>query len=203
MATGSFDYDILTYDVLGQAYADNGSYGSSSSYYDGYYGSSWCCGFSFGISFGSPYYYRPYSPYYGYFPYHYGYYPYHYGYAAYTPFLYYPYYWPASYYPYRPYYGYNRPYHPYYPYYGWGNRPGYGNGYVTPYRFRGNTVIAGRLSSLHASSGGEHRLQRAGSQGKPGGHRLFSASRSWPLGCHSGECVGWPSGDAERCHRSP
>ncbi len=142
MATASFDYDILTYDVLGQAYADNASYGSSS-YYDGYYGSSWCCGFSFGISFGSPYYYRPYSPYYGYFPYHYGYYPYHYGYAAYTPFLYYPYYWPASYYPYRPYYGYNRPYHPYSPYYGWGNRPGYGNGYVTPYRFRGNTVIAG------------------------------------------------------------
>ena len=27
MATGSFDYDILTYDVLGRAYADNGSYG--------------------------------------------------------------------------------------------------------------------------------------------------------------------------------
>ncbi len=130
MATASFDYDILNYDVLGQAYANNSSY-ESSGYYDGYYGSSWCCGFSFGLSFGYPHYHYPYYGY-GYYPYNYAYYP---G---------YPYYWPASYYPYRPYYGYYRPYHPYYPYYGWGGyRPGWGNGYVTPYRYRGNTVIAG------------------------------------------------------------
>ncbi len=66
MAGGGFDYDILTYDVFGRAYADNsyyGSYGSSYGYNDG-----WCCsGFSIGLSFGtpfygySPYYYRPYS----------------------------------------------------------------------------------------------------------------------------------------------
>jgi hypothetical protein len=135
MATGNFDYDILNYDVLGQAYASSTSY-ESSGYYDGYYGSSWCCGFSFGISFGYPYYHYPR---YGYYPYYgFGYYPFNY---AYYPG--YPYYWPAYSYPYRPYYGYYRPYHPYYPYYGWGYRPGWGNGYVTPYRARGNTVIAG------------------------------------------------------------
>jgi hypothetical protein len=141
MATASFDYDVLNYDVLGQAYASSSSSYESSTYYDGYYGSSWCCGFSFGISFGYPHYHYPY---YGYYPYH-GYYPYNY---AYYPG--YPYYWPATYYPYRPYYGYGygygyyRPYHPiYYPGYGGGYRPGWGNGYVTPYRYRGNTVIAG------------------------------------------------------------
>jgi hypothetical protein len=148
MATASFDYDILNYDVLGGAYADNSYSGSSSDYYgSGYYSSSWCCGFSFGISFGTPYYYPHHH--YGYNPYYYGYYPYGY-YPAYSPFLYNPYWWPAYYYPYAPYYGYGY-YRPYYPYsgyrpyygYGYGNRPGYGHGYVTPYRYRGNTAIAG------------------------------------------------------------
>ncbi|MEZ0335477.1 MAG: DUF4384 domain-containing protein [Gemmatimonadales bacterium] len=142
MATGSFDYDILTYDVLGEAYADNSYYGSSYGASYGYY-DNWCCsGFSIGLSFGAPFY--PYRPYY----HHYGYYP------AYSPFYYDPffydpfYYRPVYYSPYRPYYyGYYRPYSGYYPYHGhggtyWGGYPGSGYRPYTPYRFRGNTVIA-------------------------------------------------------------
>ena len=88
MATGSFDYDILTYDVLGRAYADNSYYGSSYGASYGYY-DSWCCsGFSIGLSFGTPFY--PYRPYYR--PYHYGYYP------AYSPFYYDPFFYDPFYY---------------------------------------------------------------------------------------------------------
>ena len=65
MAQGSFDYDLLGYDVIEHVYASSGYY-DNSSYASVYYGSSWCCsGISFGFSFGYPYRYPYYThPYY-------------------------------------------------------------------------------------------------------------------------------------------
>src|SRR6476659_6465900 len=144
MVDNSFDYDILTYDVLEHVvYASE----YNSGYYDGcgysyscagsYYGSY---GFSVGLFFGWPYYRRPY-----YDPFFVGVTPY------YSPFFYSPYYYHPYYY--RPYYapayypGYGYPYYGYYgsPYYygnhyyvNYGNRyyPGGAGGPFTPYRFR-------------------------------------------------------------------
>jgi hypothetical protein len=127
MAQGSFDYDLLNYDVV-----DRASYASdySSHYYSRSY-DSWCYSFSCG----GPYYGSgisfffgwPYRRYY-YDPYYYAYYPY------YNPFFYNPYYYAPAYYP-R--YVYPRRYY-YYPHhgYGYGNGRYYGGAY-TPYRFRG------------------------------------------------------------------
>lgn len=115
MVDNSFDYDVLTYDVLERVvYAS----GYDRSYYDYGYGSSgcgywydWCgrpyaygSGLSIGLFFGRPYYHRHY-----YDPFYAGYDPF------YDPFFYDPYY-------YRPYY--NRPYY----YRNWAP------GYVYPYR---------------------------------------------------------------------
>ncbi|MBA3258191.1 MAG: DUF4384 domain-containing protein, partial [Gemmatimonadales bacterium] len=132
MAGGSFDYDILSYDVIERVvYADSYSdsrtyYGSSyGSYYGSHYDDPWCAGYYFrrcgglsvGISFGG--HYRPH---------HDGYY------SAYDPFFYNPYYYrPVHYYPYG-YYGYHRPYYPRYRDYG--SWPRYRD-YARPYRFRG------------------------------------------------------------------
>jgi hypothetical protein len=137
MADGSFDYDVLTYDVIERVvYAD--SYGSS--YYDGsYYGGSDCgysyfgCGRSYygspfsvsvGLFFGRPYhrryYYDPYFPYYAAYD------------PFYDPFFYDPYYYRPVRYGYYPYYN-----HGYYG--GYYNRAYYGGDYnrtYTPYRFR-------------------------------------------------------------------
>jgi uncharacterized protein DUF4384 len=140
MVDGSFDYDVLTYDVIERVvYAD--SYGSS--YYgDSYYG-GYDCGYSYfgcgrsyygspfsvsvGLFFGRPYhrrsyYYDPYFPYYA---------------AAYDPFydpfFFDPYYYrPIRAYGYYPYYN-----HGYYG--GYYNRAYYGGYYnrnYSPYRFR-------------------------------------------------------------------
>jgi len=140
MVDGSFDYDVLTYDVIERVYADN--YSSSSYYADSYYG-GYDCGYSYfgcgrsyygspfsisvGLFFGRPYhrrsyFYDPYFPYYS---------------AAYDPFydpfFYDPYYYrPVRSYGYYPYY--NQGY-----YGGYYNRAYYGsyyNGNYTPYRFR-------------------------------------------------------------------
>jgi hypothetical protein len=124
MAQGSFDYDILGYDVIERVYASS-SYYDYPSYGSVYYGDSYCCsGLSLGFSFGRPYYRRPF-----------------YGYAYdpfYDPFFYDPWYYRPYYYTpayYRPYYGYS-PYG-YYPYgyspYG-GYYP-YGGHYYTRDRF--------------------------------------------------------------------
>jgi len=142
MAQGSFDYDLLGYDVIEHVYASSGYY-DNSSYASVYYGSSWCCsGISFGFAFGYPYRY-PYYPYYPayWYPYatpYYGYYPY-YGYA------YYPYY-GYGYYPYGHYHNYG-----YYPYHGhyYGGGPYYRSRYyprVNPldnYRYRGYQTANG------------------------------------------------------------
>jgi uncharacterized protein DUF4384 len=103
MAQGSYDYDILGYDVIERVYASS-SYYDYPSYTSVYYGDSWCCsGVTLGFSFGRPYYRRPF-----------------YGYAYdpfYDPFFYDPWYYRPYYYGpayYRPYYGYS-PYG-YYPY---------------------------------------------------------------------------------------
>ena len=62
MSQGSFDYDLLGYDVIEHVYASSGYY-DNSSYASVYYGSSWCCsGISFGFSFGYPYRYPYYYP---------------------------------------------------------------------------------------------------------------------------------------------
>ncbi|MDQ3136777.1 MAG: DUF4384 domain-containing protein, partial [Gemmatimonadota bacterium] len=137
MVNGSFDYDILTYDVLERAayashYTDSwhDSYGCGYSSYGcgrSYYGSPF--NLSVGLLFGRPYYRRHYyDPFYSasYDPF-------------YDPFFYDPYY-------YRPYYhrpayvypgrGYGYPYNNY-PYGGYyGNRPRGGDRPYTPYRFR-------------------------------------------------------------------
>ena len=136
LAGGSFDYDVLGYDVLERVvYASDYSY--SRSYYGSYYDDPWCGGYywrrcgsgaSINIVFGRPYRYHYYDPYwYGYSPY-------------YDPFFYDPYYYrPAYYYPVQRHYYYPyRSYH--YPRYrDWRydryrdyNRP------YTPYRFRGS-----------------------------------------------------------------
>jgi len=142
MADGSFDYDILTYDVIervvyasdysGSTYYD--SYGCGSSYFGcggAYYGSPY--GFSVGLFFGRPYYprhyydpfyaaYNPYSPFF-YDPYYY------------RPYYYQPYYYrPAYVYPGPGYYGYPYRTYPHGGYYANGYR-GWGQPY-TPYRFR-------------------------------------------------------------------
>ncbi|MBA2457508.1 MAG: DUF4384 domain-containing protein [Gemmatimonadales bacterium] len=134
MAGGSFDYDILSYDVIERVvYADNYSdsrsyYGSGyGSYYGSHYDDPWCSGYYFrrcggglsvGIFFGG--HHRPYR--HGY-------------YSAYDPFFYDPYYYrPAYYYPYGGYYGYYRPYPRYRDYNSWPRYYGYARPY--PYRFR-------------------------------------------------------------------
>jgi hypothetical protein len=119
MAQGSFDYDILGYDVIERVYASS-SYYDNPSYASVYYGDSWCCsGISFGFSFGRPYYRRPfygyaYDPFYDPFFYDPWYYrPYYYSPAYYRPYYgYYPYgYYPYGYYPYRGYYPYGGHYY--------------------------------------------------------------------------------------------
>jgi hypothetical protein len=131
MAQGSYDYDVLNYDVISRsAYVS-----SSSRYYGSLYDDDWCSyscgrphfGYSpYGLSIGL-FYGRPYRNYY--------YDPYYYAYDAYyNPFFYDPYYYAPTYYPRyvypRRYYGYGSPYYPdrYHTY----NRP------YTPYRFRGS-----------------------------------------------------------------
>ncbi len=137
MAQGTFDYDLLNYDVVGRS-----TYASvyPSRYYGSAYDDDWCnfsCGSSyghsrFGLSIGL-FYGSPYRRYY-YNPYFYGYDPY------YSPFFYDPYYYASSYYPrYYPnrYYGY--PYR-YYGYHdrGYPDRDRVYNRPYTPYRFRGS-----------------------------------------------------------------
>jgi uncharacterized membrane protein YgcG len=130
MAQSSFDYDLLTYEVLGRS-----TYASDypSRYYGSVYDDDWCsfsCGrpyfgrssFSLSLFYG-----RPYRRYY-YDPYFYAYDPF------YNPFFYDPYYYAPAYspryvYP-RRYYGYHDPY--YYDRYRAYDRP------YTPYRFRGS-----------------------------------------------------------------
>lgn len=131
MAQGSYDYDVLSYDVISRsAYAS-----SSSRYYGSLYEDGWCrfsCGrpyfghSGFGLSIGL-FSGRPYRHYY-YDPYYYAYNPY------FNPFFYDPYYYAPSYYPRYTYpgghYGYGGQYYrDRYPAY---NRP------YTPYRFRGS-----------------------------------------------------------------
>ena len=149
MVDGSFDYDVLTYDVIERVvYAD--SYGSSyygGSYYGGsYYGDSYYGGYDCGYSYfgcGRSYYGSPFSVSVGLFfgrPYHRRYYynPYFPYYAAaydpfYDPFFFDPYYYgPVRAYGYYPYYN-----HGYYGgYYNRGYYGGYYNRTYTPYRFR-------------------------------------------------------------------
>jgi uncharacterized protein DUF4384 len=133
MAQSSFDYDMITYEVI-----DRSAYASE--YYPRYYGSTyddpWCYRFSCGHSYyGSPsslsiglFFGRPYRRYY-YDPYYYAYDPF------YNPFFYDPYYYAPAYYP-R--YVYPRRHH----YYGYYDRPYYWDRHrsyrpYTPYRFRG------------------------------------------------------------------
>lgn len=140
MAGGSFDYDLLTYDVIERVvYADDYYHGVRPNYggvyHDSYYNDPWCDGYYFrrcsgisvGIFFGTPYrrYYRPY---------HYAYYD-----PFYDPFFYDPYYYrPVRYYPYYGYYGYHRPYyHSRYRDYDWWRRDRDFGRHHTPYRFRG------------------------------------------------------------------
>ncbi|MEP6687323.1 MAG: DUF4384 domain-containing protein [Gemmatimonadales bacterium] len=142
MADGSFDYDVLTYDVIERVvYAD--SYGSS---YYGDYAGAYDCGYSYsachrsyygspfsvsvGLFFGRPYYHR--RPYYD--PFYSPFYSAAYD-PFYDPFFYDPYYYrPAYVYPGRAYYS------PYYNhgYYGdsWYNRNRGWDRPYTPYRFR-------------------------------------------------------------------
>jgi len=130
MAQGSYDYDVLSYEVISRS-----AYVSSSRYYGSLYDDDWCsfsCGrpyfgyspFRLSVGF---FYGRPYRNYY-YDPYYYAYDPY------YNPFFYDPYYYAPAYYPRyvypRRYYGYGSPY--YYDRYRTYNRP------YTPYRFRGS-----------------------------------------------------------------
>ena len=135
MAQGSYDYDLITYDVISRA-----AYVSSSSrHYDSYYDDDWCsfsCGrpyfgrSPFSLSIGL-FHGRPYRRYY-YDPYYYAYDPY------YNPFFHDSYYYAPAYYPSyvypRRYYGYSRPY--YYDRYRANDRP------YTPYRFRGSDGFA-------------------------------------------------------------
>ena len=112
MAQGSFDYDILGYDVIERVYASSRYY-DYPSYTSVYYGDTWCCsGVSLGFYFGRPYYRRPfygyaYDPFYDPFFYDPWYYrPYYYSPVYYRPYYgYYPYgYYPYGYYPYRSHY---------------------------------------------------------------------------------------------------
>jgi hypothetical protein len=128
MAQGSFDYDLLNYDVVDRAYASDYSPRYYSDPYD-----PWCYSFScgrayYGSGLGiSIFFGRPYRRYY-YDPYFYAYDPY------YNPFFYDPYYYAPAYYP-R--YVYPRRFY-YYPYHGSGyDRYRYYGRTHTPYRFRG------------------------------------------------------------------
>jgi hypothetical protein len=136
MASGSFDYDILSYDVIERVvYSDN----YSSSYYGSdYYGYGGCGGYfgcgrpyygsslSIGLFFGRPH-RRFYDPFYAAYD------------PFYDPFFYDPFYYrPVYTYPYRPYYAYPYNYAGYYGnYYGnyYQRYPVYNRPY-TPYRFR-------------------------------------------------------------------
>ena len=131
MAQGSYDYDVLSYEVISRsAYVS-----SSSRYYGSLYDDDWCS-----FSCGRPYFgYSPFRLSVGFFygrPYRNYYYdPYYYAYDAYyNPFFYDPYYYAPAYYPRyvypRRYYGYGSPY--YHDRYRTYNRP------YTPYRFRGS-----------------------------------------------------------------
>jgi hypothetical protein len=133
MAQGSFDYDILSYEVVERVvYASDYS---SRYYYGSVYDDPWCYRYSCGHSFYSPYSFsiglffgRPYRRYY-YDPYFYAYDPY------YNPFFYDPYYYAPVYRPryfYRPYYAF--PYRNRFDDHIWfrGRSTTY-----TPYRFRG------------------------------------------------------------------
>jgi hypothetical protein len=151
MVDNSFDYDILTYDVLERVvYASDYNSGYYSDYYGAYDGCSYSyfCGrpyygspysLSIGLFFGRPYYRRYY-----YDPFYASYNPF------YDPFFYDPYYYRPYYYPgYYPSYAY--PYGGYYyNHYYSGNRfygGYYGNrnlgGLYTPYRFRLADASAG------------------------------------------------------------
>jgi len=143
IAQGSFDYDVLTYDIGARPGYASSSYTYYDNYYDPFYYNSYypgCYGYygcgrygsSFGVSlfFGSPFrrYYRPYI--YAYDPF-------------YDPFFYDPFYYrPVYVYPVRPYY-YNYPYRYSYNRYYYFNDPRFGHHFVnryTPYRFRGFDV---------------------------------------------------------------
>jgi Domain of unknown function (DUF4384) len=144
MGQGSFDYDVLTYDIVARPTYASGSYTYYDNYYDPYYYNSydpWCYGYygcgrygsSFRVSlfFGSRfprYYYRPYV--YAYDPF-------------YDPFFYDPFYYrPVYVYPVRPYYYYGTPYRYSYSRYHYYNDPrfGYFGNRYTPYRSRGFDV---------------------------------------------------------------
>jgi hypothetical protein len=134
MAQSSFDYDLMTYEVVDRAsYASD--YYPRSSYYGSVYDDPWCYRFSCGHSYyRSPYSFsiglffgRPYRRYY-YDPYYYAYDPF------YSPFFYDPYYYAPAYYPRyvyprRHYYGYYDRYH-------YWDRDRYYSRPYTPYRFR-------------------------------------------------------------------
>ncbi len=185
MAQGSFDYDLLGYDVIEHVYASS-SYYDHSSYASVYYGDSWCCsGISFGFSFGYPYRYPYYSPYYPayWYPYatpYYGYYPY-YGYA------YYPYY-GYGYYPYGHYHN------GYYPYHGnyYGGGPYYRGRYsprVNPldnYRYRGFQSANGFQGVNGFGANGSYRDRRYTFRSDntvytPPGRRVAGAEVNSPL----------------------
>jgi hypothetical protein len=133
MAQGSFDYDLLVYDVIERVvYASDYSSVHRSWLYD----DPWCYHFSCGRSYyGSPlslsigvFFGRPYRRYY-YDPYFYAYDPF------YNPFFYDPYYYGPAYYP-----RYRYPYRDYYynyPRVYYGDRYRWHDRWDTPYRFRG------------------------------------------------------------------
>lgn len=132
MAQGSYDYDLLSYDVISRsAYVSH----YPSTYRSWGYDDPWCYRFSCGRSYyGSPYsfsigifYGRPYRRYY-YDPYYYAYDP------IYNPFFYDPYYYAPAYYP-R--YVYPHRYYGYYDRYYYDRYRSYSRPY-TPYRFRGS-----------------------------------------------------------------
>jgi len=138
MAQTSFDYDLVTYEVVDRSSYASDYYPRS---YGSVYGDPWCYRFSCGHSYyGSPYSFsiglffgRPYRRYY--------YDPYYYAYDPYFPFFYDPYYYAPVYYP-----RYVYPRHHYYGYYDryhyWDRHRGYNRPY-TPYRFRGGEALAG------------------------------------------------------------
>lgn len=141
MAQGTFDYDLLNYDVVRRS-----AYASSypTRYYGSVYDDDWCnfsCGpyyghSRYGLSVGL-FYGHPYRRYY-YNPYFYGSDPF------YSPFFYDPYYYASSYYPrygypYR-YYGYNDRYYGYHDRY-YPDRDRVYNRPYTPYRFRGSDGV--------------------------------------------------------------
>jgi len=134
MSQDDFDYDILTYDVFDRvAYSDYSSSYYPSFYYSSCFGCWYRPGVSIGLYFGRPYrrpYYDPYYPVYD---------------PFYDPFFYDPYFYPAYY---APIYYPRAYYYPYdsYPYPGYGgyyNSPSHRpHGPYTPYRFRGNDIVA-------------------------------------------------------------